>query len=167
MAEAESLMASMVWEAVRDEFAFDGSWRDVYVLGTDMGDWQRMLDGLRSAGYDLVYLRDGETTDLPTHAEDAFPLEGESDRLLAVHFGGVQANCHFFTPEEIEFDIDPREVGGQAQLDALLGFMWSLATSVGREAILCPENCSEIVIFRVPPDGAVEHRVFGGWHDWR
>jgi hypothetical protein len=162
-------MAGLAWEAVRDEFAFDGSWRDIYVLGTNMAEWQRMLDGLRTAGYDLGYtcLGDDRTTQLPTRVEDAFPLEGECLRLLTVRFGGVEAKCHFFTPEEIEFDIDPRDVSGQAELNALFGFMQCLATSIGREVILCPEACSEIVIFRMLPDGTVEHQAFGGWHDWR
>ena len=157
-------MSGLAWKDVKGEFAFDGSWRDIYVFGADMAAWQRMLDGLRSAGYDLAYLRDGKSTELPARAENAFPVEGECDRMLSVRFSGVLANCHFFMPEEIEFDIDPREVKGQAQLDALFGFMRCLAVSVSRDAVLCPENCSEIIIFRVPADGAVEYRECGGLH---
>jgi hypothetical protein len=158
----------LAWESVRNEFAFDGSWRDIYVLGTDMAGWQRMLDGLRAARYDLSYFRDSKPVELPPRAEDAFPLEGECDRLLSVRFCGVLANCHFFAPDEIEFDIDPREVVGQPQLDGIFEFMRCLAASVGQDAILCPENCSQIVIFRVRPrSSSVEHHVFGGWHDWR
>jgi hypothetical protein len=150
-------MTGLTWKAVRREFAFDGSWRDIFILGSDIPAWQQMLDGLRSAGYDLTYYRDSKPTELPARAEDAFSLDGECHCLLSVRFDGILANCHFFTPAEIEFDIDPREVRGQAQLDALLKFMTCLATSVGREAILCPENCSQSVIFRVQPDGAVEY----------
>jgi hypothetical protein len=148
-------MAGLTWKAVRRDFAFDGSWRDIFILGCDIPAWQRMLDGLRSGGYDLTYYRDSKPTELPTRAEDAFSLECHC--VLSVRFDGILANCHFFTPAEIEFDIDPREVRGQAQLDTLLKFMRCLAASVGREAILCPENCSKIVIFRVKPDVAVEY----------
>ncbi|MGH7170834.1 MAG: hypothetical protein ACRELF_10185 [Gemmataceae bacterium] len=161
-------MDGHVWSTVRDEFAFDGSWRDIYVLGTDMAAWQRMLDGLRSAGYDLAYFRDLQPSELPVNATEAFPLPGECDRLLSVRFAGVLSNCHFFTPGEIEFDIDPREVKGQEELDAVFGFMRRLAETVGKEAILTAENCPHIVIFRVRPGQlAIEHQAFGGWHDWR
>jgi len=161
-------MPFLTWESVRDEFAFDGSWRDIYVLDTDMAGWQRMLDGLRAARYDLSYFRDSQTVELPARVEDAFPLEGECDRLLSVRFCGVMANCHFFTPDELEFDIDPREVVGQAQLDGVFGFMRCLAESVGRASVLCPENCSQVVIFRVQPGSPiVEYHTFGGWHDGR
>jgi len=143
-------MQGLAWGAVQEEFAFDGSWRDIYVLNTDMLAWQRMLDGLRTARYDLSYFRESKAAELPSCAEEPFPLEGECNRRLSARFCGVLANCHFFTKDEIEFDIDPREVFGQSQLDGLFGFMRCLAESVGKDAILCPENCSKIVVFRSP-----------------
>jgi hypothetical protein len=152
-------MSSLAWEAVQSEFLFDGGLRDIYVLGTDMAGWQRMLDGLRSADYDLRYFRDNNPTELPARAEDEFTNEREYCSLLSVQFGGILANCHFFCFEEIEFDIDPQEVSGQAQLDALLEFMQCLAAAVGQDAILCPENLPKNVIIRVTPEGYFEHRA--------
>ena len=161
-------MDALVWETVRDEFAFDGSWRDICILRTDITDWQRMLDAIRSSGYKLVYFRNDQPIDLPAEASDTFPMPGECDRRLSVWFADVLANCHFFTVEEIEFDIDPREVKGQHELDALFGFMRCLAQAVGKETVLAAENMPEMVIFRVRPEqAAIEYRPFGGWHDWR
>jgi hypothetical protein len=161
-------MEEIAWETVRDEFAFDGSWRDIYVFGTTIADWQRMLDAIRSAGYRLTYFRADQPSELPTNAEDAFPLPDECDRRLSVWFADVLANCHFFTVEEIEFDIDPREVKGQEELSALLGFMRCLAHATDKEVVLTAENMREIVVFRVSPaKSAVEYHAFGGWHDWR
>src|SRR5262245_30449355 len=115
-------MDEIAWKTVRDEFAFDGSLRDIYVFGTSIADWQRMLDAFRSTGYTLTYFRADQPTGLPANAADAFPPPEECDRRLSVRFAGVLANCHFFTVEEIEFDIDPREVKGQQELNALFGF---------------------------------------------
>ena len=159
-------MDNPLWQTVREEFTFDGSWRDIYVLRTTIADWQRMLDAIRAARYTLVYFRNDERTELPGDASEVFPIPGECDRRLSVWVSDVQANCHFFTVEEIEFDIDPREVKGQQQLDDLFGFMRCLAESTGKEAVLTAENCPEIVIFRVhPAQVTVEHSSFGGWHD--
>ena len=149
-----SPVQGLAWAKVRGEFAFDGSWRDIFVQGTDPAAWQRVLDALRAGRYDLSYQRNNTPEELPARAEEAFPLEGECDRLLSVRFCGVLANCHFFRRDEIEFDIDPREVVSQPQLDALFGFMRCLADATGRDAILCHENCPEAVIFRVRPGAA-------------
>jgi hypothetical protein len=158
-------MDTLTWETVRGEFVFDGSWRDIVVFGTDLTDWQRMLDGIRSAGYEFVYYRADEPTELPAKACDAFPLSGECDRRLSVWFAGVLANCHFFTEEEIEFDIDPREVKGQRELDALFGFMRCMAKSVNKDVVLTAENMPEIVVFRLRPGKLpIEYQAFGWFH---
>lgn len=155
-------MDEIAWETVRDEFTFDGSWRDIYVFRTTIADWQRMWDAIRSAGYGLTYFRAGHSAEIPTKVEDAFPLPDECDRRLSVCFAGILANCHFFTTEEIEFDIDPREVQGQQQLNALLEFMRCLAQATDKDVVLTAENTREIVVFRVLPAKSVaEYHTFG------
>ena len=147
-------MDSIAWRTVAQEFAFDGSWRDICVFGVDVQAWQRVVDKLRHARYELVYHRGGEVSELPAAAVDAFPAEGMADRMLSVRFAGVLANCHFFTLDEIEFDIDPREVQGQDQLDALLAFMRLLSDATGKDAVLTPENGPGFVVFRSRPNHA-------------
>jgi hypothetical protein len=146
-----------------DEFVFDGSWRDIYILGTDIGAWQRMVDGLRVAGYELSYFCNGQPMELPSQVDEVLSRKGEHNHRLSVRFCGMLANCHFFTPDEIEFDIDPREVAGQNQLDGLFAFMECLAISAGRDCIFCPESCPKITVFLVRPGAAaVEYRRPGG-----
>ena len=86
-------------------------------------------------GYNLKYSRDNRPAELPAHVAQVFAIRSESSPLLSVEFEGVLANCHFFAPGEIEFDIDPREVRGQERLDALIGFMHCLAEAVGKEVL--------------------------------
>jgi hypothetical protein len=161
-------MDAVGWDSVREEFAFDGSWRDICVFHTTVTDWQRMFDAIQSVGYSLTYFRADRPSELPAKAAEAFPTPDDCDRRLSVWFANVQANCHFFTVEEIEFDIDPREVKGQRDLDALFGFMRCLADAANKEAVLTAEDMHEIVIFRVPPGKTpIRYQRFGGWHDWR
>ncbi len=55
--------------------------------------------------------------------------------LPAIDLGGVQANCQFFAEEEIEFDIDPREV----QTEQTVG---RLSEVTGRISDLLQARCS-------------------------
>lgn len=145
-------MSTHEWESVAREFEFDGTWRDIYVLDADISLWQRVLDALRVGPFELKYYRDDTLSELPAAAQQAFPDAGWSDRLLWVIFAGVQAKCHFFTTDEIEFDIDPREVRGQEQLNAVFEFMRLLSRATGKCAILTEENCPERAIFQTYPD---------------
>lgn len=159
-----SSMDQPSWENVANKFAFDGSWRDLYIFDTDVDVWQQMLNGLRSAGCDLVFRRDGQACDLPQFVSDVFAATAKASQLLWVRFTGVVAACHFFTPDEIEFDIDPREVKGREQFDGVLSFMRLLSSSTRRDVVMTPENVKDVVILRARFDGAsVEYTPFGGW----
>jgi len=152
------------WNHVGGEFYRDGSWRDIHVLETGIEHWQRALDALRSSPFRLQYFRGGVECPLPADAADAFPDPDYADRLLSVDLHGPIANTHFFTEKEIEFDLDPKQVSGQRELDSILQFMHLLAAATKREAILTPENAEHIAIFRVRPDDPnVEYTPCGGY----
>lgn len=152
------------WNQVSGEFYRDGSWRDIYVLGVGIEHWQRALDALRSSPLQMRYFRAGVESVLPSKATEAFGEPGWTDRLLSVDLHGPIANTHFFTETEIEFDLDPGEVGSQRELDSVLQFMHLLADATERETILTPENQRDIAIFRVRPDDVrVEYTPFGGY----
>ena len=157
-------MHQLLWENVAADFIFDGSWRDIYVFGTDIEAWQRMLDGFRSSSYDVSFYRDGQACDLPQSVSDVFAAGGAATHMLRVRFDGVVAACHFFTLDVIEFDIDPREVKGQKEFDGVLAFMQLLSLFAKRDVVMMPENVQSVVIFRVCLDGAkVAHTPFEGW----
>ncbi len=157
-------MSMLEWNQVSGEFYCDGSWRDIYVLGTGIEHWQRALDALRSSPFRMRYFRAGIECSLPSNAAEAFPEPGWVDRLLSVDLHGPIAHTHFFTETEIEFDLDPGEVGRQSELDTILQFMHMIANATERETILTPENQADIAIFRVRPnDTSVDYTPFGGY----
>lgn len=144
-------MSELAWKRVRGVFVFDGAWLGIYIFSTDLSDWQRALDKLRLGGYELGYYRDGEPANTPVDASQGFTDRESVNPLLSVRFAGILANSHFFSTDEIEFDIDPREITNQAQLDALIDFMHTLAEAVGKEVVLTPEGCRETALIRVRP----------------
>lgn len=132
--------ATLDWATVGHEFAFDGAWRDIYVVGTTASDGTRLLRALSLSNYPLSYTRAGVQVELPEEAAAAFPSAGECDRLLSIDVAGVQMIAHFFAESEIEFDMDPREITAQARLDAALDFMRFLSRCLNKDVILTPEN---------------------------
>ncbi len=154
----------MNWHEVKTEFEWDGSWRDIYVLDADLEAWQKLLDFLRSSQYQLLYTDEGEAVSLPETAAKVFEGRDSFWPCLGVEVGGLLFNCHFFTDEEIEFDLDPREVKGQDTLDVVLAFMRDIGQAVGKRVILTPENFQNIAIFEyLPESNCIRHTPFGGW----
>jgi hypothetical protein len=153
----------LAWDDVKDEFAWDGSWRDICIPNTSMGDWQIVLDTLRNAKFTTKYTVSGEPAEIPQTAAEAFPLPGEMNHLLAVETNRVVLCCHFFDEHEVEFDLDPREVVSQAELDGLVAFMSRLACATGKPAFMTPENMHEVFFIRVDASGGVEYISSGGF----
>ena len=154
----------MNWQEVKTEFEWDGSWRDIYVLDTGLEAWQKLLDFLRSSRYQVFYTDEGEAASLPETAAEVLQERGSASSYLGVEAGGLLFNCHFFTDEQVEFDLDPREVKGQDTLDVVLAFMRDIGQALGKRVILTPENCQEIAIFEyLPESNSIRHMPFGGW----
>ena len=66
-----------------------------------------------------VFLRQCRTKIPPV---DAIFSNRDGHHMLSIFVSGVTINCHFLFSEEIELDIDPREVKGQFEHEAVLEF---------------------------------------------
>ena len=126
----------------------DGSLRDVYFVGTTPAHWKSFLAFVRNSTNQYSF--DGEETDLPPIEEIFANREGH--HILTVATSGVAINCHFFIPEEIELDIDPREIHGKNEHEAVLGFIASLSHAIGRPALLTPENGIDLPFLSFEPN---------------
>lgn len=125
---------------------------DLYVLGTDESDWERLLALLRGGDWLLEYSVGGEPAALPERVGAIFELRREASPLLRVDPGALRLQCHFFHSSDIEFDFDPRDVEGLAWLARLLAFMRAVAVALGNPVLMTPENSRDIPWFRVGPD---------------
>lgn len=141
----------MDWDRIAAGFEPDDSLRDVYVHGTSLADWQHVLDALRGWTPAPTFTLDGEQAALPETVEEIFQFQKTQKPMLSLLLGGAILNCHFFCAEEIEFDLDPAEVG-PTQAEALTTFMRVLGEAANKPVVLTMENSPEAVVFRYRPD---------------
>jgi hypothetical protein len=129
----------MQWSEVAESFSWDGSWRDIYVLGTDIRAWMRFLAAIPAWNLPYAYTENGERAPFPP---TRIPFVGASElsALLELSVGGATLNCHFFTEDEIELDLDPREVCARRSAEDIVSFMSQLSELVQLPAVLTPEN---------------------------
>jgi hypothetical protein len=139
-----------IWNLIKEEMKPDGSLRDIYVLDSNLLDWKNLLQSLKSAVIENRFnLNEDEVRLDEVNLEEHF--SGESEwRLpsLKLFQDGVQLNCHFFTEDEIEFDLDPKEITGEKKASVIFEFMKFLSGSTGKDSILTPENAKEYPILR-------------------
>jgi hypothetical protein len=132
-------MPKVQWEMCSQYFKADGTLRDIYIHRTTIEDWRTILDMLR-ANFIVEYFVDGSPCQPPPNADAAFAVRNTSNPMLRICIGSIVVVCHFFTTEEIEFDIDPREVVSQPSFDELLGFLRKLGGTINKVVVLTYEN---------------------------
>ncbi|MEZ5436728.1 MAG: hypothetical protein R3F12_00015 [Lysobacteraceae bacterium] len=110
-----------------------------------LGDWDNFLSFSHQVG--ARYSFDGNEALLPTAAEIFENRTGS--HLLVFDVDGVAVNCHFFTSDEIELDIDPREISSEAQHVSVLEFVSDLVAAVRKDATITPENSPDDPFLRL------------------
>lgn len=147
----------MDWARCKAAFHQDGSLRDIYVNGTGEHDWDLFLSLVRSSGHAVRYTRDGDDAVVPSSAADVL-ADKTCAHNLTIDVDGVEFMCHFFTPDEIELDLDPRQVASQRSLEAVLGFIEHLGSHLSKDVILTEENSPEYIRFRYScSDGSTQY----------
>jgi hypothetical protein len=126
----------------------DGSLRDIYVQNTGDLHWVR-FDRLLNQ-YDCKYTVDGMPQPFPG-SRSVFANRGAS-HLLSISVGGPAINCHFFIAEQLELDIDPKEVTGILAHERVLIFVENLAEALELPADITPENCEQNPFLTYAPD---------------
>lgn len=146
------------WSDCRGYFQWDGSLRDIYVLGANLADWQVLFEYVQEQGLPFTSPLGSRHASLPDDVGELFGRGPESERTsLSIHLHGMILNTHFFVADEIELDLDPREVKGAREFAHLLGFLRDLARLVGKQVCLTPENLENLPYIEVFPDGRLSH----------
>lgn len=141
----------MEWEEIKTAFDLDGSLRDLYVFETNMVDWQRLVDFVREGAHHYTFRRDGEVCPLPNRVNAILSRTREASFTLSIHLEEIWINAHFFCVEQIELDLDPREVHSEERAKALFEFMRGVGQALNKPVRLTPENLSEYVLFEYDP----------------
>ena len=142
----------MDWRKLGDQLSVDGLLRDIHVPGVTLADWRRLFDILRMSEPQPVYMLDGDGHPLPGTIEEIFDSRSHASPMLSVRRDKLTFNCHFFVQEEIEFNLDPREIAGIGDLKTVLDFMEFLGRTTGKTVLLTPENMPETPILQHLPD---------------
>jgi hypothetical protein len=136
-------VSDLQWEDVRNFFDPDlmGALPDVRVPDASVEDWQTVLELVRSTGWEFEYLVGEEVLPLP-RAEVVFSrlTDAELPNLRVRPVPDVLAIFHFFVAEQIDFDIDLRELQGQERLDVLCGFLAAIGRRLGKPVLMDPEG---------------------------
>lgn len=136
-------VADLLWDDVSCFFDPDsmGWLPDVRVPNTSVADWQALLDLLSEKGWQYRY-SEGETVLPLPGAADALsrPADADWPELRVRPTAEVLAIFRFLADDEIDFDVDLRELQGQERLDVFCGFLREIGRRLGKPVLMSAEG---------------------------
>lgn len=144
----ELIRSVLDWPSQKADFEPDGALRDIYIQNATIDDWRRVVAVILDGRFRARLERGGASVAVPPRFESLF--EPDERHLLTFSVGDAVLACHFFTPDEIEFSLDPAEVS-ESVLESLLAFMIELGDATGKPVIVSPENAARVPIFEYGP----------------
>ncbi|OUD00608.1 hypothetical protein [Streptomyces swartbergensis] len=153
-------MADLLWDDVSCFFDPDlmGTLPDVRVPNTSVEDWQAVLDLVVEKGWKYRY-SEGETVLPLPRAESVLSrsADAECPNLRVWPTADVLAIFRFDAADEVDFDVDLRELQGQERLDVFCGFLREIGRRLGKPVLMDPEgDCGHPVLgFDIEADRVV------------
>jgi hypothetical protein len=132
-----------LWEACRPDFGADGSARAIYVLDLEAEDWDELLRAVARGPWRYAFSLDEWAAPLPKYGIEAFAMWRQAAPLLELLVGAVSLRCRFRSTQQLEFELDPAEVLGVDDLEALVRFMAWLGRVLHRTVLLAPDDAPE------------------------
>ncbi|MGW2307707.1 hypothetical protein [Actinomadura luteofluorescens] len=136
-------MPDLLWDDVRNFFDPDlmGALPDVSVAGTSVEDWQALFDLVRLSGWSWEYSVGGAAEPLPPAADVlARPVDAETADLRVWPVPGVLVIFRPRSAEEIDFDVDLRELQGQEGVDVLCRLLTAMGRRLRKPVVMTAEG---------------------------
>ncbi|MFE0348890.1 hypothetical protein [Streptomyces griseoluteus] len=138
-------MADLLWDDVKGFFDPDlmGSLPDARVPDASVKDWQAVLDLVGEKGWKCQY-SEGERVLQVARAEAVLSrrADAECPELRVWPAADVLAIFRFHADDEVDFDVDLRELQGQERLDVFCGFLREIGRRLGKPVLMDPEGDS-------------------------
>ncbi|MFF4189298.1 hypothetical protein ACFYZ9_39535 [Streptomyces sp. NPDC001691] len=136
-------MPDLLWDDVRNFFDPDlmGALPDVCVPNASVADWEAVFDLIRSSGWPREYLEGGVVGPLPSAAEVlSRPGDADAVDLRVWLVPDVLAIFRPMSADEIGFDVDLRELQGQAGVDTLCEFLGAIGRRLDKPVVMTGEG---------------------------
>ncbi|MET8826318.1 hypothetical protein ABZX40_30425 [Streptomyces sp. NPDC004610] len=153
-------MADLLWADVKCFFDPDvmGAYPDVRVPDASVEDWQAVLGLVSEKGWTCQSSEGGMVLPVPrAEAVLSRPADADCPDLRVWPTADILAIFRFHADDEVDFDIDLRELQGQDRLDVFCGFLREIGRLLGKPVLMDPEGDSghQVLGFDVEADRIV------------
>ena len=146
------------WKNIKWIFEPDGSLIDIYIQDVSLDDWKKVIN-LINRKYKVTY---DDTDQIDVNYTINY-LTDETDeiesRSASIYLGKIRLNCHFFLVDQIEFDIDPKEINSIQDFEFIENFMLDISTEIDNQITLTGENNPKFPLVKVDSNRGINRML--------
>jgi len=142
------------WEEINWIFEPDGTLRDIYVENVTIEEWMILIDYL-NLNHFIRYGPTGENQ-LINLIDLEYSIQYLNDetglmesKCASIIIDAIIINLHFFSIDQIEFDIDPKEINSFEDYKKIVNFMNQISQKLEKTVILTGENQIDFPLLKV------------------
>ena len=129
------------FESIQRELTPDGSLRDIYIYQADSDLWNTFIFLISNSNLNYEFWHGDRERKIPSNIKEIQSLQNSDPTILKIFIEeGIQINCHFFAEEEIEMDVDPKEISEKHRFSILVSFLMWLSQELKKSIHLTHEN---------------------------
>jgi len=140
-------MKEVDWQKAAAEFEWDGSLREIYVLGATLQDWNKVLEFIRRLSPAATYFEDNVVVTMPHNVEHILEKRNQGiGTRLDFMVSSFLLQSHFYvapSESDIDFILDPRELKNMDGLKRLVDFMEQLIILTKKRVVLTHEGTKD------------------------
>lgn len=133
------------WDEIEWIFEPSGSLIDIYVQEVSIKDWERIID-LINQRFEVNYADTGQYQDRRKIDKESVinylndETGKEESGSVSFRLQEIKLNCHFFLKDQIEFDVDPKEINSIKDFEQIEMFMLEISRVTNNQVILTDED---------------------------
>jgi len=138
-----NITKNLNWKSIEEYFKPDGALRDIYIYDANIELWNFFLNFVTSNFSFIFQYQDVERKTLLSY-EEIKKFQNDNPIVLKILLDKISINCHFFCEDEIELDIDPKEID-ENNYNSLILFIENIGFNLNRNVIITDENSKESI----------------------
>jgi len=154
----------MIWTKLKEKIYFeDGSLRDIYINDFSTEKWRQWIDHVNN-NHKVTWInpktgKQGEIIDFGVILEFWESRDSEHSPTATIHINDIRLNTFFFTPDQFDSDIDPKEINSIDDHNAIVSYLKALSKLFGKEVIVTEELHDEFALIRINDENI--------WYHWQ
>jgi hypothetical protein len=142
------------WNDIKWIFEPNGALIDIYVQEVSANDWGKIID-LINKNYEVYFGETGESKN-NQKIDKKYVIEYLTDhsgekviKSASIVLDQIRLNCHFFLKDQIEFDIDPKEINSIEDFELIENFMMEISKTTHNQVTLTNENRPDFPLIKI------------------